>query len=259
MGQWFARFLSSQGYEVEIADISGPVPGYAFRSDWQSPVPKHDLIVVATSLAMTAEVLDKLEQINPTGVVMEIASLKTPHRDSLNRLARAGIRTASIHPMFGPSTTMLSGRHVICIDLGEHSAHGNGAELFSSTMANCVTMTLDEHDKLMATVLGMSHALNIAFFTALERSGSAIPELDRISSTTFDAQLKVSTAVSEESPNLYFEIQSLNTYGLEALEHLETAIRDVRLAIENTDRETFTALMERGREYLNARSASNRT
>ena len=40
-------------------------------------------------------------------------------------------------------------------------------ELFAPTMAEQVVMSLDDHDRLIAYVLGLSHALNIAFFTAL--------------------------------------------------------------------------------------------
>ena len=81
-------------------------------------------------------------------------------------------------------------------------------------------MDLDEHDRLIAYVLGLSHALNIAFFTALAESGEAAPRLARMSSTTFDAQLDVATRVAGENPDLYYEIQSLNDYGEESLQAL---------------------------------------
>ena len=91
-------------------------------------------------------------------------------------------------------------------------------------MADLVVMGLDEHDRLIAFVLGLSHALNIAFFTALAESGEAAPRLARMSSTTFDAQLDVATRVAAENPDLYFEIQSLNDYGVESLNALQAAV-----------------------------------
>jgi len=253
MGRWFARFLVSQGYSVDIADPAGPVGEYGYCEDWTSSTPTHDLVLVSTSLSGTGPVLDRLSTLRPPGLVVEIASLKTHLRESLYRLRTAGVRTASLHPMFGPTTELLSGRHVICVDLGEGSAHDSGAEIFASTMARCVTMGVDDHDKLMASVLGMSHALNIAFFSALAESGASIPELASISSTTFDAQLQVSTAVSKDNPDLYYEIQSLNEYGLEALHTLEIALAQLRTAIVNSDRAAFVALMENGRAYLSSR------
>jgi chorismate mutase/prephenate dehydrogenase len=114
-------------------------------------------------------------------------------------------------------------------------------------------MSLDEHDRLIAYVLGLSHALNIAFFTALAESGEAAPRLARMSSTTFDAQLDIATSVAHESPDLYFEIQSLNDYGAESLEALGQAVERIRKTVLSRDHAAFTALMQRGRDYLEDR------
>jgi len=111
-------------------------------------------------------------------------------------------------------------------------------------------MSLDEHDRLIAYVLGLSHALNIAFFTALAESGEAAPRLARMSSTTFDAQLEVASHVAQESPELYYEIQSLNDYGAESLEALSKAVERLRTSVLSQDHAAFVALMRRGRDYL---------
>jgi chorismate mutase/prephenate dehydrogenase len=111
-------------------------------------------------------------------------------------------------------------------------------------------MSLDDHDRLIAYVLGLSHALNIAFFTALADSGEAAPKLARMSSTTFDAQLEVAGNVARESPELYYEIQSLNDYGAESLEALSQAIERIRTSVLSQDQAGFVALMRRGRDYL---------
>ncbi len=114
-------------------------------------------------------------------------------------------------------------------------------------------MSLDDHDRLIAYVLGLSHALNIAFFTALAESGEAAPRLARMSSTTFDSQLDVATRVAQESPDLYFEIQSLNDYGAESLEALTQAVERIRTAVQSQDHAAFAALMRQGRDYLEDR------
>ena len=81
-------------------------------------------------------------------------------------------------------------------------------------------MDLESHDRLIAWVLGLSHALNIAFLRALADSGEAAPKLAELSSTTFDEQLGVAGRVVHDSPQLYFEIQSLNEYATESLSAL---------------------------------------
>ena len=155
--------------------------------------------------------------------------------------------------MFGPDTELLSGRHVIFIDLGNAAALAEARALFAATMAEQVVMGLDEHDRLIAYVLGLSHALNIAFFTALGESGEAAPRLVQLSSTTFDAQFDIASNVAEESPELYYEIQRLNDFGAESLEALAQAVDAVRSAVCEGIRGPFVALMRRGRDYLQER------
>ena len=116
-----------------------------------------------------------------------------------------------------------------------------------------VDMDLESHDRLIAYVLGLSHALNIAFFTALAESGEAAPKLATLSSTTFDAQLGVAEKVAAENPDLYFEIQTLNDYGTESLAALLYAVERLRSVVRANDIEGFRSLMTRGKSYLTAR------
>jgi chorismate mutase/prephenate dehydrogenase len=120
-------------------------------------------------------------------------------------------------------------------------------------MVEELDMGLDDHDRLIAYVLGLSHALNIAFFTALAESGEAAPKLAKLSSTTFDAQLLVSAAVAHDNPRMYFEIQRLNEFGLEPLEALCESSARIRELVTSGNEEGFVELMNRGREYLATR------
>jgi chorismate mutase/prephenate dehydrogenase len=192
----------------------------------------------------------------PRGLIFDLCSVKSPLRSELTDLVKAGCRVTSVHPMFGPDTELLSGRHVIFIDLGNKEALAQAQELFAPTMAERVVMDLEEHDRLIAYVLGLSHALNIAFFTALADSGEAAPRLAKMSSTTFDSQLEVASRVAAESPDLYFEIQSSNDYGNESLLALQRAVERLVTAVRGKNAQEFTALMTRGRASLDVRAAA---
>ena len=256
MGGWFSEFLASQGFRVAISDPSGCLPGFDAIADWQRDPLDFDLIVLATPLSITTGLLAALAGRRPRGLIFDLGSLKTPLRAGLTALVQAGCRVTSLHPMFGPDTELLSGRHVIFIDLGNASALQEAQDLFAPTMAERVVMGLDEHDRLIAYVLGLSHALNIAFFTALAESGEAALRLAKLSSTTFDSQLDVASRVAAESPDLYFEIQSLNEYGGESLNALTEAVERLVTAVKTKDAGAFTALMNRGRAYLDVRAAA---
>jgi len=254
MGRWFVEFLASQGFAVEVADPAAtPAPGLQVVRDWRASDLAHDFIVIATPLGITDAILRELALRRPRGVVFDVGSLKSPLRAGLMALKSHGCKVTSLHPMFGPDTELLSGRHIVFVDLGSAEALARARELFAPTMAEQVVMSLDDHDRLTAYVLGLSHALNIAFFTALAESGEAAPKLSRMSSTTFDAQLDVAGKVAQESPELYYEIQSLNDYGAESLEALAKAVERIRTAVLSRDHDAFVALMNRGREYLEDR------
>ena len=256
MGGWFARFLGSQGFGVEIADPAGPLPGLPHRVDWRNGAIDHDVIVVAAPLTASNRILLALAALRPSGLIFDVGSLKSPLREGLAAMRTAGLRIASLHPMFGPGTELLSGRHVVFVEVGTPEATAAARALFASTMVTQVTMDLESHDRLIAYVLGLSHALNIAFFTALAESGEAAPRLAEVSSTTFEQQLGVARAVAAENPGLYYEIQALNDYGGEALTALLLAVERLRSVVRARDERGFVRLMEQGRGYLDSRRAA---
>jgi chorismate mutase/prephenate dehydrogenase len=255
MGGWFVQFLASQGFGVQVADPAGAPPGIGHVPDWRAiaDLDEFDFIAVAAPLGASDVILTELARRKPRGVVFDLGSLKSPLRGGLAALKAAGVKVTSLHPMFGPDVELLSGRHVIFIDMGDAEALAAARKLFQPTMAEQVVMDLEEHDRLVAYVLGLSHALNIVFFTALAGSGEAAPKLERMSSTTFDAQIDVATGVAEESPELYYEIQALNDYGGESLQALASAVDRLRETVRKRDLPAFRAMMEQGLAYLQGR------
>ena len=172
MGGWFVGFLTSQGFAVEVADPTGSPAGVPRVEDWhEADLNRYDYVILATPLGATDAILRDLALRRPTGVIFDVGSLKSPLRSGLLALKSHGCRVTSLHPMFGPDTELLSGRHVVFVDLGHAEALASARELFAPTMVEQVVMSLDDHDRLIAYVLGLSHALNIAFFTALAESG----------------------------------------------------------------------------------------
>ncbi|MCB1761365.1 MAG: prephenate dehydrogenase/arogenate dehydrogenase family protein [Gammaproteobacteria bacterium] len=253
MGRWFARFLSSQGYCVEICDPAGAPQGYRRYAELAQARLDQELIVVAAPIAESAAILRQLAEYRPPGVVFDICSLKGPLSQGLEALREAGCGVASIHPMFGPDTELLSGSNLVLVDLGVERANAAVRALFDPTMVEQVSMSLEAHDRAMAYVLGLSHAVNIAFFKALAESGEDARALARLSSSTFDAQLEVASRVARENPYLYFEVQSLNSHSPRALISLLNAVTQVAGRVLDSDERGFVELMAQGKAFLAGR------
>jgi chorismate mutase / prephenate dehydrogenase len=66
----------------------------------------------------------------------------------------------------------------------------------------------------------------------------------------------VASRVAAESPDLYFEIQSLNDYGGESLLALQQAVERLVATVKGGNAEEFSAIMNRGRAYLDGRAAA---
>ena len=287
MGRWFARFLGEQGFRVAVADPAaatneGPTgsggrigngagnpggdpggnptggspgngSGQVFR-DWTETPDAFEVTVLATPLAVTASLLPRLAAAGRRGLVFDIGSVKGPLAPGLREMARHGLEVASVHPMFGPEVGVLHRRHVLVMDVGHAGAADAAAELFSGTMAEILRLPLAEHDPLIAYVLGLSHALNLAFLTAVRESGEQAPRLARLSSVTFDRQMAVAAAVARENPRLYFEIQRANAHGDRALRSLAGAVNRLADIVRADDEAAFCRLMREGRDYVSVRA-----
>lgn len=239
MGWWFARFLSAQGYTTGALDPAAPED----ENEWaRRALRSADLIVCSTPPAATARLYADWSSEPPAGVVVDIASIKTPLVEPIRALRRAGGRVASIHPMFGPSTVLLRDADVVICDTGDPEATAVVEQLFQPTTARIVRMPLTDHDRIMADLLSLSHAVAIAFATAL-------PEAEHpVRSTTFQALESLAAAVVRESPDVYYEIQAMNPHSAAALERLRAALDRIVAAATARDSKAFRTLLEEGRK-----------
>ncbi|MCX6650687.1 MAG: prephenate dehydrogenase/arogenate dehydrogenase family protein [Methanomassiliicoccales archaeon] len=249
MGQWLCRFFSSRGHEVKVFDT---LPGKSFPNvtSLEKGVKEADVIAVSSHISATADMLRQIFKLKPKGLVFDIASVKSPLIEVLKEGADQGLLVCSIHPMFGPSASFIFARNLIVCDCGSDAAVNKFMPLLNGTGANVIQMPLEDHDKYIAVVLGMSHALNLAFFEALRHSDFGFEELKRVSSTTFERQMNTSSSVARESPNLYYEIQHLNPYNQDVLDAFISALREVQEAGTDEDRSHLIRIMQEGRKYF---------
>lgn len=261
MGRWFADFLSIQSYQVTIVDPKADavdedqIP-YQLEKDWQGLAQSVDLIVVAAPMAASAEILTALAEVDTEAIIFDVGSLKAPLLPALKALAARGAAVVSVHPMFGPDCSMLSGKHVVLIDLGHQGALSYVSQLFDNTMAEVVCLSASEHDRLMAYVLSFSHLVNIVFATVLRQSGEEALRLRHISSTSFEEQMKVARRIASENPQVYYEIQALNPQADAIRTDLITVLEQVHQMIMQRDVAGFCRLMQDNQDYLSRVSSA---
>lgn len=255
MGTWLCHYFGAQGHQVAAYDPSDHPLEVRRVTDLMAAVRDTDVIVLATPIAATAGLIEQIAAARPRGLVFDICSLKSPIVQALQQGAREGLRFASVHPMFAPDTVLLTGRVLVACDCGNAEAAAEARALFEDTALRIVDMPLEHHDRYMGCVLGLSHAVNIAFARALATSGHSLQSLERVSSTTFAKQSRTTREVAHENPQLYYEIQHLNAHTPEVLDGLVNAVAELRDAALSGDPDAFVRLMDGNRAYFDAVAA----
>jgi len=252
MGAWLAHFFASGGHTVTVLDPRGPGEGFHLGGSLQEEAPRAEVIVLATPIEQTAEILDQVVASGAKGLVFDICSLKSPIIGAVDRALRAGVRVASAHPLFAPGPVLLSGRILLVCDCGDAGAAAEARALFEDTALRIVDVSLDGHDRLMAWVLGASHAVNIAFGSMLRKSGFSVYDLDSAASTTYSRQSHTTREVAHENPRLYYEIQHANPHMRAVYDLLEEALAELREAAKSAASEEFERMMAANREWFDA-------
>ena len=244
MGAWFGNFLSACGHRITVIDpASGNGRTLADCRD-------SDAVIVSVPIHATAGILRELDSIcREDALIFDLTSLKSPVIDTLKDMASRR-RVCSVHPMFGPSAKTLDDRNIIICDCGCREAAEEVRRMFDGFGANLRMIDVEKHDVFMSYVLGLSHAVNIAFFTALDRSGIPFEELESVASTTFRKNVDTNISVALEDPVLYYDIQHLNAHRDEAWDLFSKAVEDLKQASLSDDPSAFIELMNNGRKYF---------
>ena len=249
MGVWLCRFFEAQGHNVAISDTSDQESPWP-RVSLAEGVPDSEVVVLATPLKATPQVLDLVLRSGGNPLIFDICSLKSQVAPLLRQAALDGHRVTSLHPMFAPGAVLLHGRAVLVCDAGCREATDAARDLFAETALGLYEVELEQHDKIMAVVLGMSHAVNLQFAHAASHFGLAFDFLGKVASTTFAKLVKTTAEVSEENPVLYHEIQHYNSFTTEMFALLENSLADLKAASIRPAGDDFLAYMKTCREYF---------
>ena len=235
MGRWMVRFLQAQQFEVDVVDPAAPPE---LNSAGEDLLPSADLIVCAIPPLAIIDFYRSIGGLKPAGLVCDISSIKSPLVDAISDLQTAGVRVGSFHPMFGPAAVLLRDEDVVVCDTGDAESLLQVRALFAPTTARLFEIPLEEHDRLMAEILALAHATTMAF--SIAQGSDGIPP---VHSTTYRALEELALSLSQESPDVYFEIQADNPHALGAIERLEHAVARIARAVRNHDRTAFSDLM----------------
>lgn len=250
MGRWLCRYFRSRGHEVVVNDPAGPPEDFAFEADLPKAVAAADVIVVSVPMSTASAVLRTIADAAPKGLVFDICSVKAPVEQQVRAMGAAGLRIASVHPMFGPSLWPLASGTVLFSDCGNSTAILEAKGLFRASGAAFVDVSLDHHDELMAFLLGLSHLSLLAFARAVADSPFDAAGLRRPAGTTFSRLSVAASGLLDDPPELLRDIQALNPHTPAVHRRLRQALDDWLRATDDSDGKGFVTMIEQARVYF---------
>jgi len=245
MGKWLVNYFKKGGHEVIVSDTRreeaeavAQSTGSMFAKSNVEAAKNAEVIVVSTPIDATPKVLNEIyPKIKGSSTIVEISSLKSQVFVVLEKVAAKGIRTVSIHPLFGPGVTETKGEKIALVPVSDPSSEFRAAEsLFPDV--ELVVVDAEEHDEAMAAALSLPHFLNIAFASVVGQKDLNV--LKKLGGTTFALQLVLSEGVMTEDPSLYASIQMDNKFTAQILEQFIANAETLKQHIKRGDLKAFT-------------------
>jgi len=258
MGRWLADFLLKDGKDVVLYGRNeekllaiGRELGVNTETDLAKALRNVGLIVVSVPIDSFSGVIEQLKPCLTSGqIVMDVTSVKVmpvsvmhEHLDNVTVLGT--------HPVFGPGARSARNQNFILTPTNDaEKAVANKVRDNLVEKGGLVTMmTPEEHDHLMAVVLGLSHFIAIASADVL-LGFEQLQKMKAIGGPTYRVLLTLAESVITEDPELYASIQ-MNLPGLPEMEELfKKTTATWADIVKNRNRKQFVEKMDLLKEKL---------
>jgi len=257
MGRWFASFLLKDGKEVVITGRNESKLLDAKRelgvevATNAEAVKQADVILVSVPIDNFEPVVQELQPyINPKQVVIDITSIKVFPVEIMHKYIKTGL-TLGTHPMFGPGARSMVKQNFILTPTNEEerALAQRVREYLLVRGARVTLMTPQEHDEMMAVILGLSHFIAIVSADTLLSLGG-LKQRDTISGTTYKLLLTLVESVLSEDPDFYAALQ-MSLPNMTKIEELfQRSSKTWAELVESKDRRQFVHRMNILRDKL---------
>jgi len=251
MGRWFANFLLKEGQEVilvgrnekKLSEAREEL-GVEVTASLTSAVGNADVVLVSVPIDNFEEVIKQLQpHLNPKQIVIDIASIKVFPVETMHRYIKTGL-VLGTHPVFGPGAKDVRNQNFVLTPTSEkETALAQKIKQYLEARAAIVTlMTPQEHDEMMAVILGLSHFIAIASADTLMNL-NRLQQMEAIGGTTFKMLLTLVESVIAEDPELYASLQMKLPKITEIEELFLRSSKTWADIVRNRDRQEFTKRM----------------
>ena len=257
MGQWLARFLKQNGFEVILADRAKTKLDVACRelgvikATTKYAVKNSDVVLFSVPIDKFESTIKEASAFIHAGqTIIDVTSVKAmPVRIMHNYIKNGTV--LGTHPLFGPGAREIANLNIVLTptDKNENYLAQKVKEYLEKRKANITIMTPEEHDDMMTVILGLSHY--VALIAADTLSGYDTKILGNVSGVTYKLLLTLVQSVISEDPDFYGTLQM----SLPKLPQLHAKFIDKAELwselVRNKDKDGFIRRMKRLNKILN--------
>ncbi len=215
MGRWFANFLLKEGQEVLITGRNEKKLLAAKRqldveatTNNVEAVKSADAILLSVPIDNFEEVVEQVSPyMRPEQVIIDITSIKVFPVETMHKHIKTGL-TLGTHPVFGPGARSIASQNFVLTPTNERerTLAQKIREYLEIRGAKVTLMTPQEHDEVMAVVLGLSHFIALVSADTLV-SFDKLKQMEAIGGITYKVLLTLVESVISEDPELYASLQ----------------------------------------------------
>lgn len=214
MGRWLANYLLQDGQEViligrneeKLLEARKQLGVEATTSI--EAVKNADVIVLSVPIDSFEEAVSKLPPyLHGEQIILDITSIKSSPVEIMHRYIKRGV-VLGTHPVFGPGAKGIQNQNIVLTPTNERETPlaNKIKQYLEARGARATLMTPEEHDEMMAVILGLAHFISIVSADTLLRF-EKLKEMEEIGGTTYRLLLTLVQSVISEDPELYASLQ----------------------------------------------------
>jgi prephenate dehydrogenase len=258
MGRWLASFLLKDGYEVVITGRNESKLLEAKRQLGAEVTTNNVEAAKQAKVIIISVPIDNFESVvaqicphtHPEQVIIDITSIKAFPIETMHKHIKRGI-VLGVHPMFGPGARGIANQSFVLTPTNEEeTALAQKIRQYLETRGARVSlMTPNEHDEMMAVILGLSHFIAIVAADTL-LSFDKLQQMRAIGGSTFKLLLTLAEGVISEEPEFYTSLQ-MNLPNIAEIEKLfQGKAKTWADLVKNKDSQKFARRMNELKDRL---------
>ncbi len=239
IGSTFRRAFEKLNLSVIISDESS-------KDQENLLIEKSDWIILCVPIDQTLDVINNIKsKIRNDQVFSDFTSVKSIIKD-----VKFDFEFVSCHPLFGPLNTII-GQNIITIPVSEGPYYKDIKEIFKKIGLNITEMnSIEEHDKYMSLIQGMTHFSHVCFTTAMKKLDLDFDKVMEICSPIYQSNISFSSRITGGDENLYTNIIMDNPANKEVLELYLKTSKNLLEMVKNQNYDEFKSNFNDNREYL---------